>query len=218
MVTTFEQQWELDKTYYLDHTDYKDWLRYFYIIKDIQHYKPKTVLECGTGNDVVKNIIQPTVKSYITLDLNEKLSPDIVGDVSVRFKELKNQFDLIVACEILEHVSFVLLGHTIENLVSYLKQDGKIIFTLPLKRPFISISTILNINPVHFYFPRIRHRGYVDPCHRWEIGSGGIKKETIEKVIIASRGQTTKYRDIPYHGYWIIGRDIDELMYFGARN
>jgi SAM-dependent methyltransferase len=218
MITKFEEQWDLDKSYYLEHTDFKDWLRYFYVIKDIQHYKPRYVLECGTGNDVVKNIIEPTVKLYVTLDLNEKLKPDIVSDITVKQEGLKNSFDLIVACEILEHIHFGVLSKTIENLVSYLRQDGKIIFTLPLKRPFVSVSTILNINPVHFYFPRIRHRGYVDPCHRWEIGSGGITTKTVEEVIKKSHGQTVKYRDIPYHGYWIIGRDTDELMYFGARN
>lgn len=217
MVTQFDQQWDLDKSYYLEHMDFKDWLRYFHVIKDIQHYKPKFVLECGTGNDVVKNIIEPTVKAYNTMDLNEKLKPDFVNDVSVKIKELENKYDLIIACEILEHIDFGLLQRTLENLISYLRTDGKIIITLPLKRPFVSISSIININPVHFYIPRLRHLNYVDPCHCWEIGSNGITKYHVEEAIKKAHGQTVKYMDIPYHGYWIIGRDIDELFYFNAR-
>lgn len=217
MITKFEDQWELDKSYYLEHTDFKDWMRYYCIIKDVLKYKPKSVLECGTGNDIVKNIISPTVKKYLTLDLNEKLKPDIVGDISTYYKDFDNQFDIIIACEILEHIPYGLLGKTIDNLVSYLNKDGKIIITLPLKRPFISISTILNIDPKHFYFPKFRNKGYVDPCHCWEIGSCGITKNKIEGVIKIAHGQIVKYADIPYHGYWIIGRDIDELLYFNSR-
>jgi len=217
MITKFEDQWELDKSYYLEHTDFKDWQRYWCVIKDIQRYKPKYVLECGIGNDIVKNIIQPTIKSYITLDLNDKLNPDVVGDVAVKIKEFENRFDCIIACEILEHIDFGLFESTLSNLISYLRTDGKIIITLPLKRPFVSISSILNIDPVHFYLPKFRNRGYVDPCHCWEIGSGSIKKGTIDKVINLAHGQTVKYMDIPYHGYWIIGRDIDELLYFNER-
>ena len=202
----FEEQFELDKSYYLEHMDFKDWLRYFYVIKDIQDINPANILECGTGNDVVKNIIKPTVDKYVTLDLNEKLKPDIIGNIITRYTGMINHFDCVIACEILEHINYALLEGTLENLVSYLKPDGKIIFTLPHKRPYCSISTILNVNPVHFYLPKFRHRGNVDSCHKWEIGSG-ISKQDINTIIENINCKIIKYRDIPYHGYWIIEKE-----------
>ena len=52
-------------------------------------------------------------------ELNEKLKPDIFGDVREFHKDLEFQYDIIIAADILEHIPFNDLQGTIKNFYQY---------------------------------------------------------------------------------------------------
>lgn len=53
-----------------------NWHRYYMIIKTVLHIKPKTILEIGAGNEVVKNVLLKLVKDYKVMDINPLLKPE----------------------------------------------------------------------------------------------------------------------------------------------
>jgi 2-polyprenyl-3-methyl-5-hydroxy-6-metoxy-1,4-benzoquinol methylase len=80
-------------------------LSYQHQIELITNLKPKNVLEIGVGNKLVSNQLKSMGLKVTTCDFDPKLKPDFIGDIrNLPFK--KNEFDLVVAFEVLEHLPF----------------------------------------------------------------------------------------------------------------
>lgn len=195
------EQFNLTKEWYLNQTDFKDWTRYFYLMKTIQRIKPGTILEIGAGNHLLKNIVN--IRDYFTIDLNKNLMPDFVCDIREHLLELDNRFDCIVCTEVLEHIPLHDVKGALSNICSYLVPGGRALIMLPFKKPYISISTPINPTPVQFTIPKFRNLKVVDPYHYWEIGLEGITLNQISGML-SEQFIIMEYKYIPYHGYWIL--------------
>jgi hypothetical protein len=81
-------------------------ISYFYQIDTILRTGEKvySVLEIGPGNKLVSRELTALGYSVTTCDFDERVSPDIVADV----RELPKgtTYDLVMACQILEHISY----------------------------------------------------------------------------------------------------------------
>ena len=89
-------------------TDYDDlfmFISYFYQIDLVRKLNPRNILEIGVGNKTVSNYLKQNGFSVTTCDLNKRLKPDYVADIrNLPFED--NCFDVILACEVLEHIPF----------------------------------------------------------------------------------------------------------------
>ena len=80
--------------------------------------KPKKILEIGIGNKLVSS----TLKNYcevVTADIDKSLEPDYVLDISNSkdFNQFSdNSFDLIIICEVLEHVPYTNIDSILKSL------------------------------------------------------------------------------------------------------
>ena len=77
---------------------------------------PSKILEIGIGNKLVSSILK-NYCNVITADIDKSLKPDYVLDISNSkdFNQFSdNSVDLIIICEVLEHVPY-------ENIDSILK-------------------------------------------------------------------------------------------------
>jgi polyphosphate kinase len=165
------------------------------------------------GDGVVPDYLKKNSDlEIVTCDIDEELEPDIVANITDLPYE-KNQFDLVVAFEVLEHLPF----EKFELVLKKLKEisNDKVILSLPyrntafeviLKFPFVRTLTKRNylrlLLPVPLKFPGIEF----STQHYWEMGRGDFKIKKIRKII-------KKYFDIkkedrallhPYQHFFVL--------------
>ena len=87
----FESQFHLTKADYENTVNFVNWIRYFYIFKEVINSDDAAVMEVGSGNGIVKNLIYDRVKSYKCMDINESLSPDYLMDVCIHNPKLSKK-------------------------------------------------------------------------------------------------------------------------------
>lgn len=83
-----------------------------------------------------ENIIKPLVEKgfrVVNIDIKKEVGVDVIGDItSASFgSEFRNQFDMIICTNLLEHV--VDIGLVIDNLVKASTEKGFILITVPYK-------------------------------------------------------------------------------------
>ena len=163
---SFDTQFELSKEYYLKNLDFVNWYRYYFIVKEVIDSSFQNVLEVGVGSGIVKNILKPLVKTYITMDINKKLSPDIVANVLEFQEKLIDKFDCVIIADVVEHLPFDCLERVLLNIKSYLVSNGKIIITIPHRRSnflFMGptyVPHVLTV-PTGFLSPRASYRRFI---------------------------------------------------------
>src|SRR3989344_4306481 len=145
------------------------WMSYWYQIKEVLDLESETVLEGGVGSELVADYLKNQGIKITTVDIDEKLRPDIVGNVlNLPFSD--NLFDVILCTEVLEHLPF----DKFEAALRELKRVSRkyVILSLPhfghsikfsFKIPFVKEKRLA----IKLAFP-IKHR--FDGEHYWEIG------------------------------------------------
>lgn len=214
--TEYEMQFQLPYTYYLDKIDFLDWYRYFFIIRAIIDKRPKRILEIGAGNEVIKNSVKKIVQEYKVMDVNQKLHPDIVGDVRELKKELFGEFDCIIGAEILEHIPFDDVKKSLKHIYQYLQKGGTALITVPHQRLYLlflwwkdNIPHVLTLppgftSPRAFYERFIKKSVWHDPHHCWEVGDGMISLKDIESRFEEVGFVIEKCMKLLYADFWVL--------------
>lgn len=213
----YEDQFALEPEYYLQNTDFLNWFRYHFLIKDVLSSKSRRILEVGTGDGLVKNCLKPVVESYTVFDINEKLKPDILGDLREPQKGLAGKFDCAIVADVLEHIPFADLEACLRNLHSYLAPGGRLMITIPHRRsnflfmsptnkPFVFTVPTGFLSFGSFYRRFIKRKIWIDPHHCWEIGDGTIQRKDVNAVIEKAGFQQLQFKKLLYVDYWILGR------------
>jgi hypothetical protein len=180
------------------------WMDYWYQIKEILNLQPDNILEVGIGSKLVSDYFRSKKINVITVDINKDLNPDVIG--SVTDIPLKEEFDVVLCAEVLEHLPF-------EDFEKGLKELGRlskkyVVLSLPhfgpmiklsIKIPFIrEIKIAIKIN-----FP-VRHK--FDGEHYWEIGKKGYSSSKIRQIL--KKYFRIKKEFIPYechyHRFYIL--------------
>ena len=92
--------------YFVNSYDSKGrFISYWYQINEIIKLNPKKVLEIGIGNGFVSKYLKERRVNIVTLDIDKRLTPDIVGSVlDVPFPD--NSFEVVACYELLEHIQY----------------------------------------------------------------------------------------------------------------
>jgi len=208
-------QFSCNKKDWLKGLDFSNWTRYYFLIKDSILFDRNNILEIGGGSGLVRNCLEPLVSNYTTLDINDKLSPEIIADVCENVPKLQDKFDCIIAADILEHIPFNTVEPAVKNLYSYLERGGYALITIPHRRSNFMYMTPHNIPKFYsvptgflslggFYRRFIKRKIWIDPCHRWEIGDGNIKVKDVNKVFLDCGFKIEKFEEIYYVDYWVL--------------
>lgn len=213
----FNEQFKLEKDYYIKNLDFINWYRYYHIIKAVIDSKINNIIEVGTGSGIVKNCLKPIVKNYTVMDINSKLNPDIIADVKEKKMELENKFDCVIIADVVEHLPFDDLKIILNNLYLYLEKNGELLITIPHRRSnflFMSPTYIPHVFTVPtgflsfggFYRRFIKRKIWIDPHHCWEIGDGKIKKKDVESIFSQNGFNITKFKKLLYVDFWVLGK------------
>lgn len=197
---------QVNKKHYdfMKYNHIKRWSSYWYQIKEILELNPKSVLEVGPGSGIIGYILKQQEITYKTIDFAKYLRPDYIGDV--RNFNLNKKFDLVMACQVLEHMPYKYFIKSLKNMEKHSNKD--IIISLPYFGPFIKFEfllyPIIKINYLKkIFFPK---KLEFDGEHYWEIGrkNYSLKKITIdlENNFIVKKQFLVK--ENPYHYFFIL--------------
>jgi SAM-dependent methyltransferase len=142
-------------------------------IHDIHKLQPKSILEIGIGNGFVSSFIKRAGYQVTTADINPALAPDICCPISELRKYVnQHEFDLVVCCEVLEHMPFEDFRANIETICEV---GNRLYMTLPNHNKSFGFGGFLKlprIEPmfVNAYVDMPSNRAVTEE-HFWEVGS-----------------------------------------------
>jgi len=183
-------------------------ISYWHQINEIIKLNPKRVLEIGIGNGFVSKYLKERGINIITLDIDCRLQPDVVGSVTnIPFTD--KSFDVVACYEVLEHLPY-------ENFHTSLCEIFRVsssyaIISLPdvsrVYRIDVQIPKIGEIKRL-FYLPRRKMPVHnFDGEHYWEMGKFGYPlKKIIEDIQRAGFEVKKTYRvfEFPYHRFFVL--------------
>ncbi len=179
---------QVEKEHY-DFSNYCDiqrWNSYYYQIVETLKCSGNNILIIGGGDNLVGNILKLLGKNVTTFDFDKNLNPDIVGSVTEIDKILTKKYDVILCCQVLEHIPF---EDTIRKISQCFKE--KFILSLPNCNLWIKFNLKL---------PKIKEINYKKPIykfwknkwdiniqgngeHYWEIDAKGYQRKKIKNIL-----------------------------------
>lgn len=181
---------------------------YWHQIDEVLRLKPQTLLVIGIGNGLVPIYLKQRRINVITLDIEKRLNPDIVGNVvDIPLKD--NTYNAILCCEVLEHQPYENFSKSLKEI--YRVTDSYLILSLPDASRIYPFSIRI---PKIGYFKRFIHLPrFKKPLiesgnvHYWEIGRKGYPLRKIMNDIQDSGFQITRYFNVfenPWHKFFIL--------------
>jgi len=169
------------------------WIHYFHqlrrvasILRNHPEGKEFSVLEIGPSHGIVTHYLQLCGVNVKTLDVDPDNKPDYLGSVTdIDTLAPHNSCDVIVACEILEHLPFADFGHTLEKMK---KVTRKYIFiSVPDSRHILFQARIklpaLNEKSYSIRVTGPRMEPQPNGGHQWELGRRGTPRSRVLKEI-----------------------------------
>ena len=187
---------------------------YFYQIDFARQANPKTVLEIGVGNGLVANYLKQTGYKVTTCDFDKRLKPDVVADIRDLGAIKDDSHDVVIACEILEHIPFSDVPTAVAELARIAKQ--RVIISVPYSSFTIeAIGAVsltygpgktvrLPLRIPQFWAGDVHRRNHE---HYWELGRRGYSTRRFRKLLRSHCTQITKEFHPhlnPYHRFFIL--------------
>lgn len=198
--------------YFTEYYDSKSrFISYWHQVDEIINLNPEKVLEIGIGNGFVSKYLKEKGINILTMDIDRRLNPDIVGNITnIPFEN--RSFDLIACFEILEHLPYERFHKAISDIFRVSKSYA--ILSLPdINRAYrfnVQIPKIGEIKKL-LPLPRLRQPFHkFDGEHYWEIGEKGYPLNRVTNDIKNVGFKIVKtYRvfENPYHRFFILKKE-----------
>ena len=188
------------------------WSSYAIQVREVMILKPKKILEIGPGNNIVNGIFKKLGFEVETIDLDERLAPDYVSSITDEniIRKLSGRFDLILACQVFEHLKYEDFLGTLKSLQ---KVSPRIVMSLPyteINSKFFHVTLkIPGIQKIFFAFKfiykPIEHK--FNGEHYWEIGKKGYHLWKIKADLKSLGWRVDKSflnSDNPFHYFFVL--------------
>ncbi len=195
-------------------TGYDDkgrFVSYWYQITKAYEFCNKSLLEIGIGTSFVSNYLRNIGLEVITIDIDIDLKPDIVAGIQ-NLPIRSFSFDIILCCQVLEHIPFRYFKPVITELYRISKKY--IIISLPNRMHFFCLN--LRLYPIFQKQFKLTLPSYILPKHRfdgehyWEIGKKGYPLSKI-KSIFRSQSlrllQEFRNPEKPLHHFFLLQKE-----------
>jgi len=199
---------QVDKEHYsFSRYCYPDrWVSYYHQLEEIIGVHPKSLLEVGSGDEVVRHYIESqTSISYKNLDIAEDLKPDIVGEIE-HIPCADNSFDAVAAFEVLEHIPF----EKFESAVLEMKRVAKnhVLISIPHFGPAVKLAFKIPFLPeikIAFKIPFPKKHEW-NGQHYWELGKKGYAPKRIRAILAKHFSIEKEFVpfDNQYHHFFIL--------------
>ena len=138
----------------------------------IYSMRPQSVIEIGIGNGFVATYLRRAGLPVVTADINPALEPDICAPLCNVQEHIDSPLDLVVCCEVLEHMPL----NELDANLDYLRDLGDRLFlTLPNSyRSWggagLAFLPKLGVRLFDFNFDIPLRRSIAGGPHYWEVG------------------------------------------------
>ena len=167
----------------------KRFIAYYYQFSSILDLKPKTVLEVGSGSNITAELLRKSGIEVSVSDIDKQVNPDIVSDVR-DIKAPDNNYDVVAAFQILEHIPFDELDKALSELSRVSKKYAVISvpykstgFEFVLMIPFMRTLFKKDFLDFHIRWPLKFHGFEKSGQHYWEIDSKDFKLKKVRKEL-----------------------------------
>jgi 2-polyprenyl-3-methyl-5-hydroxy-6-metoxy-1,4-benzoquinol methylase len=177
-------------------------------IEKINKLAPRDILEIGIGNGFTSSFLRRAGYDVMTADINPALEPDICAPLSELEEHLNGRrFDLVVCCEVLEHMPF---NEFCTNIRILSKLGDRLFMTLPNCKKYFGFGGLVRIPKLGYkvlgVYISSRILKSVPEEHFWELGSS--RDTSLDEIIrnlrdIYSKVYTGRFAMNPYHQYFI---------------
>lgn len=188
------------------------WSSYALQVREAMLAKPKRILEIGPGNNIVTNILKGMGYDVQTLDIDNRLGVDYVGDISDQriLSQLCNKYDLLIACQIFEHIEYA-------DFLRSLKQSKMVAPKAVISLPYTELNSkffhlVLRIPGINNWsitkkiiYKTIKHD--FNGEHYWEIGKQGFSLNKVKNDILGTGWTIDKAflnPDNPFHFFFVL--------------
>ncbi len=204
--TGFTKQVDKGAYQFGKYTDFNRWSSYFYQIEQVLKTKPKSVLEIGEGEGVLRDYLRNnTDTTYTSLDIADDLKADTVGSVlDIPFGN--ESFGTVCAFEVLEHLPFEEFEKALGELSRVSRRS--VVLSLPHFGPPVKFLFKIPFLPeikIAFKIPYPKKHIF-DGQHYWEIGKVGYPPKRIRKSL--EKYFTIKDEFVPfqnqYHHFYLL--------------
>lgn len=196
--------------YFYDYDTKGRFVSYWHQVNEIIKLGPKNVLEIGIGNGFISKYLRERKVKIVTLDIDERLMPDIVGSVlNIPFPDFS--FDAIACYEVLEHLPYENFDKALSEL--FRVSNTYTLLSLPaMNRAYRFNLQIPKLGDIRVLIPfprfgRGTHKFAADHC--WEIGGNDYP---LSKIIadIKKVGfhivRTYRVFEFPHHRFFVLKR------------
>ncbi len=200
---------QVESNHYYKNYDTKErFCSYWHQIQEIIHLNPNTILEIGIGNGFVTNYLKQRGFKVVTIDIDEKLNPNVAGSVlNIPFSN--EAFDVVACFELLEHLPYKSFSNALSEIFR-VSNPYALLFLRDANRVYRIWVQIPKIGELKKLIPRARHRRpthHFRGLHYWEIGKASYSlKRIINDITKAGFNIMKTYRvfEIPYHRFCIL--------------
>ncbi len=179
----------------------------YYQLKLIMEADGSSLLEIGPGNNLIKKVIGDKI-IVKTVDIDPELEPDYMASVT-QLPLKDNSFDVVCAFQILEHIPFEKFEPALKEIARVSRKYTllSLPYCMKMLKCEIKVKGLLE-KQFLFTLPKFYKEFKFDGQHYWEVGSKGLSKMKIQKII-------EKFFDIeenfnpyenPYHIFYKLKR------------
>lgn len=181
------------------------WASYWHQIDEVLRVRPRSCLAIGVGSGVVHTRLRERGLNVITVDIDEALEPDRVGDVRA-LPAADHEFDVVLCAQVLEHVPFGDVGVALSEIARVARERA--VVTVPTFGRTIELS--FRVPP----FRRVswvgsipsRHAFSFDGQHYWELGARNATHSAFVAELRERFAVHCAYRvpGNPYHSLFVL--------------
>jgi ubiquinone/menaquinone biosynthesis C-methylase UbiE len=166
---------QVDKSHYegLAYRSAQRWSSYWHQLAMVRGAGATSVLEVGVGSGVVADELKRGGSTVTTVDIAEDLAPDVVWSVTA-LPFADSSFDLVLAAEILEHISFDDVPQVLQEIARVCRTHAVIsgphpgwVFSIVYKLPLLPRVEL--VGQIPFFWKTHAFNGE----HYWELGKKG---------------------------------------------
>jgi hypothetical protein len=181
------------------------WASYWEQVALVTKHKPNSVLVIGKGDGIVVSTLEKMCSRVDTFDIDPDLLPTYVGSVEELSKIVNVKYDLILCCQVLEHLPYAKFDGCIHEIR---KVSPKLIISLPYRhwRLFDIRIKVPRISGVIFTFfiPKFFEVFKFNGQHYWEVGTKGYSKARISRDLSKHFSKVFKvnFKEYRYHLFY----------------
>lgn len=202
-----EREINCEKSVYQDDSyfDLVQLSSFIYQIRSVRDFSPQSLIEIGVGSGFTSGYLRSAGYDVTTVDINQNLNPDICSDLAnLPNINLNKVFDLVVCCQVLEHIP---LNELESNLEILSKLGRNLYLTLPSYYSYFGIGGILRLPHIRKDFglylkSPFKTKNLNDGIHLWEVDSEkNSSRKVIEEILrkFYSKVSISKIPLNPYH-------------------